>query len=216
MLLRGTAVMAGQESQRCVLYDRVAQVAVAIGRPEPAWLQEAVEGCGGNPTIICEPEWGQEVADRLGTGTLSPATYHVLRHDRGLPERLPHPVRPVSRRDHDTLIELPWDLRQQLREAFDRGPVLAALCQGRPVSFCSIGWFTETLRDLAVDTLAGHRGRGYGVACLTAMVRGLLPAELLPVGIIEDDNSASRRLVGRLGFEQAGASVLWRGAEQSD
>jgi len=74
------------------------------------------------------------------------------------------------------------------------------LHEERPVAFCYAAVQTETLWDVAVDTLAEHRRRGLAAACFTALARHMNDRGLSPVWGSLDDNVASMKLARKLGF----------------
>jgi len=72
---------------------------------------------------------------------------------------------------------------------------------GAPVAVCSAGAVTETLWDVGIDTLAGHRRRGHATAAYRALAAHLAETGRDPVWGAEDTNVASLRLADELGFE---------------
>ena len=96
---------------------------------------------------------------------------------------------------------LPPSLLREYRTPWVRGrPVAAALFEGKPVSFCYVGVATESLWDVAVDTLEGFRQRGLAAACFVTLAKHLAGRGLQPVWGSLDTHRASMRLAARLGF----------------
>lgn len=60
---------------------------------------------------------------------------------------------------------------------------------------------TETLWDVAVDTLDGHRRQGHASACFRALAAHMAAEGRQPIWGANDDNAASLELAARLGFE---------------
>jgi GNAT superfamily N-acetyltransferase len=100
-----------------------------------------------------------------------------------------------------TLDHLPAITRHEYELDFVRGrPVAAVFVDERPVAFCYAAVQTETLWDVAVDTLPDHRRRGYAAACFVTLARHLAGKGLDPVWGSLDTNEASMKLAARLGF----------------
>jgi len=87
-------------------------------------------------------------------------------------------------------------------EHVSRRPLAAAFVDGRAAAFCYAPISTESLWDVAVDTLAPYRRRGLAAACYRALAAHLAAERgLAPVWGALTENRASLRLAGKLGFE---------------
>jgi GNAT superfamily N-acetyltransferase len=100
---------------------------------------------------------------------------------------------------------LPSGLRAGLRvelDALQRGtPLAATFVEDVPVSFCYVAFETEGLWDVAMDTLDGHRRRGYAARCAAFMVRHMRETSgKEPVWGALETNAASMNLAESLGF----------------
>jgi hypothetical protein len=84
-----------------------------------------------------------------------------------------------------------------------RCPLSVVWVDGRPVSFCYAAWQTERLWDVAVQTLAGWRRRGFAAAAFEALGHHLVKQGLEPVWGAYGGNPASLALARRLGFTEA-------------
>ncbi len=72
---------------------------------------------------------------------------------------------------------------------------------GRIVSVCSAALETETLWDVSVETVPGHRRRGLAAAGLAALARWMIAERgKRPVWGAHETNPASLALAERLGF----------------
>jgi len=118
------------------------------------------------------------------------------------------PVRPMSGSEVLETADLPEDLRASLLRASGMAAVMAAFASGRPVSFASVNWETETQCDLYAETLPRYRGRGYAAACLDRMVREARFRGKLAAGVVEWSNRQSLSLVRRLGAARIGECSL--------
>jgi RimJ/RimL family protein N-acetyltransferase len=100
-----------------------------------------------------------------------------------------------------SLEHLPPVLREEVETALGFTHVAAAFVGDSPVSFCYPGYETETLWDLSIDTLEGHRGRGHARECCEYMIEHMSRHGKEPVWGAVESNVASRRLAASLGFE---------------
>jgi hypothetical protein len=101
--------------------------------------------------------------------------------------------------------QVPEELGPEIELALRRGcPMAVAWSEGdgrrEPVSFCYAALTTETLWDVAVDTVEPHRRRGLAMGVFDALRRHLAEEELTPVWGAFTHNVPSLRLAARLGF----------------
>lgn len=72
---------------------------------------------------------------------------------------------------------------------------------GKIVAYCGSMLTTDTLWDVAVETLPGHRRRGLAAACFAHLARWLATErDLRPVWGADESNDASLALAAKLGF----------------
>jgi GNAT superfamily N-acetyltransferase len=108
---------------------------------------------------------------------------------------------------------LPAELRREMElEYVTARPMAAALVDRRVAAFCYAPLVTETLWDVAIDTLAPFRRQGLASACFEALAAYLGAGHLggggrRPVWGALDANLSSLRLAERLGFVRAAALV---------
>jgi predicted GNAT family acetyltransferase len=76
------------------------------------------------------------------------------------------------------------------------------------VAFCYAGATTESLWDVAIDTVEAHRRQGHAGRCAAFMIRRMRTFGKEPVWQSADDNPASWRLAAKLGFERV-AELTW-------
>lgn len=81
---------------------------------------------------------------------------------------------------------------------------------GAVVAVCAAGDVTQTLWDVGIDTVAGHRRRGHGAAAFRALAAHMAATGRQPVWCAEDDNVASQSMAARLGFAPAGRIAILR------
>ena len=210
MLLEGCceilSVEEGDEGPSFVvrgLYPEEKLVSV-VGRPPVDRVAEAVARNENSGAVIAMPENAPSVARALPGWEMRPAVLHIL--GEGGPTRVPEgEVRLLF--GPEGLRVLPSGLREGLRAelegALRRGtPLAAAFVDGVPVSFCYAAAETEGLWDVSIDTLDGHRRRGYAASCVAFMVRHMRDARgKEPVWGALETNAASMNLAASLGFD---------------
>jgi predicted GNAT family acetyltransferase len=69
-----------------------------------------------------------------------------------------------------------------------------------PVSFCYVAAETESLWDVSIDTLAGHRRRGYAALCAAYLIEHMCEKGKRPVWGAVESNAPSLGLAAKLGF----------------
>ncbi len=123
---------------------------------------------------------------------------------RAILHRLDAKVEPISDEsldiaavDQQLLVSLPPELASEVEGAY-----IAALrrVEGVVVSACSAASITETLWDVGIDTLEGHRRKGHARACYLSLASHLAAQGLSPVWGAYEDNEASLAMAESLGF----------------
>jgi GNAT superfamily N-acetyltransferase len=97
---------------------------------------------------------------------------------------------------------IPAELLADLESGANHSPVAATWVDGAPVSFCYAGTMTESIWDVALETLEAHRGRGHATSCVTFMIHLMRDRGREPMWGALERNHASRRLAEKLGFER--------------
>lgn len=208
MLLGGECELFGLEEggdPSFVVRDTGYPLVSVVGRPEKAAIREAVAGRRGLE-VIATPENGEYVAAALPGWEVARATLHLLRDEDRLPRVPAGAVRLLEPEEIESLEGLPPDLRFELAAA-RWSPIAASFEDGRPVAFCYADR-TESLWDVAIDTLEGYRRRGHAARCVAFMVDHLRP--LRPVWGSENTNLASLGLAAKLGFAPVDELLLFR------
>jgi GNAT superfamily N-acetyltransferase len=109
-------------------------------------------------------------------------------------------VRRVSHGELAGWPEIPEDLREELRDAEAETPIFAAFAGERPAAFCYAGAVSETLWDVAIDTLEPYRRQGFGTRCAAFVIEHMRAAGKEPVWGSLVSNVASSSLAAKLGF----------------
>lgn len=202
MLLSGTGEVAGDSDAGFVVVDEEDGLVCVFGRPRAEDIRETVSGVSGVRDVLCAPEDRGHVAEALpGYGAVR-AVLHLPGGDGlRLPEVPEDSVRLIEAREvEESLEKVPGELRRELRVAVRRSPVAAVLFEDAPVSFCYAAARTETLWDVAIDTVEGFRRLGLAAMCVSYMVGVMGREGLAPVWGAEETNTASLALAARLGF----------------
>jgi len=171
------------------------------GEPDLEPLAESLARLGGR-AVLCAPEAAGRVA-AVVPARWKPARVIVHALEGGdVPSGAPAESSAVmlSPRDAAALGHVPEALREEIETALGYTHVAAVLDEGLPVSFAYASYETETLWDLSIDTLEGHRGRGFARLCCEFLIAHMSRHGKEPVWGAVEENAASRRLAARLGF----------------
>lgn len=209
MLLSGECELFGLEESgevSVVVRNAGFPLISVVGRPSEAAIQEAATGRRDHEVIV-PPENGDLVAAALPGWEGSPATLHLLDDEGRLPRVPAGSVRLLEPAELDAIEGLPRDLRSELAGAACSSPIAASFEDGRPVAFCYADC-TESLWDIAIDTLEGYRRRGHAARCVAYMIEHLRP--LRPVWGAGNTNQASLGLAARLGFVPVDKLLIFR------
>ncbi len=156
-------------------------------RPGPAIVRTGCRGFG----------------DRRGAGARNLA-FPSGRPRRAILHRLDGEIEAVSDEaldiasvDELLLHSLPTELATEVE-----GSYIAAFrrVEGLVVSACSAASITETLWDVGIDTLEGHRRMGHARSCYLALASHLAAQGLSPVWGAYEDNEPSLSMARSLGF----------------
>lgn len=177
-----------------------------VGRPEPAAIRAGLTGRPRVNEVLAAPENAEWVQAALPRWIAHPATLHTL--VSAPPAISSGEVRLLAEEDRPLLAPLPPELRAFLERELEQSPIAARFVGGRPVSFCYTYPITETLWDLAIDTLEEHRRRGYATECATYLIHHMLERGQQPVWGALDSNVPSLAMAAKLGFRPVDHLVL--------
>jgi hypothetical protein len=211
MLRSGHAEVSGGDSVASGFVVRVRHGALSavgvVGRPAAEAIGRAVDGVTDTTPLVAQTgnaEYVQRSLDlwRPGQWSAERAIMHELpAPGRQLRATLPPPgvlVRLLSL--DDPLDHLPPGLHHEMTQARLLGPVGAAFVDRAPVSFCYPVWTTESLWDLSIDTLEGHRRHSLAACTVGFMVDRMRTTRHEPVWGALASNGPSLRLAAKLGF----------------
>ena len=182
-----------------VVREHASSAVFVVGLPDPAELRGALARPPRATEVIAGIERADAVAAELDRWERSRILVHALRH----PESLPPADERVRFLDPDRIRRLDVDeeLRQELEIGAEGSDIAATFVDDRPVAFCYAGAITETLWDIAVDTVEEHRRRGHAACAVAHMIRHMLARGREPVWQAVEENPASWQLAAKLGFE---------------
>jgi GNAT superfamily N-acetyltransferase len=196
---RGEILGCSAEPLACAVSDPAFGSAIVVGRPPPGAIGEAFALAGPEGTVLGTPENRAWIEAALPELRVERVLIHELAAT-SLPQPRPGDVRQLASGDLTTLV-LPPGLHVELAEAAAAGtPIAAALADGMPVAFCYAGSITESLWDVAIDTLDPWRRRGYATRVAAFEIERLLKEGRRPVWGAVESNGASRGLASKLGF----------------
>ncbi|MDP9495508.1 MAG: GNAT family N-acetyltransferase [Actinomycetota bacterium] len=200
LLLHDEATVVGDPSGGVVVGDDGFTVGV-VGLPDAGVLDRARTLFAPDAELLVVPEALEHVTGLLTEG----------RPRRAILHRLHEPITEVSIADVEIaevderfISSMPPDLAPEVEGAY----VAAFRSEGGVVvSVCGAASITETLWDVGIDTLEGHRRRGHARACFLALAGHLAADGLQPVWGAYDDNEESLGMARSLGFHAV--DELW-------
>ncbi len=217
LLLRDCEVLGFvEEPLAFVVVDRPMRLASIVGEPAADAIREAVEQVGGDGDVGAQKDNREYVERALPGWSGETAHLHLLADESALQKASPeygvpiHPGRIVLFRadvrvvTHASLARaegLPAELREELERALLRWLVVAAHTEfGQLASFCYAASPTETLWDVAVETLEPHRRQGHAAMAVKFLVDHMWEQRKRPVWGALESNAASLTLAKKLGF----------------
>lgn len=184
------------------------------GMPESEAIREAIGRNAHRGEIVAGPEQVEWLQGVLPEWIYSRAILHTL---PGALNQPPASDAEIGFLDPALLDEFPIfdELLEELKFGAQYSSIAAAFVDGRPVSFCYAGAVTESLWDIAIDTLPEYQRRGYAAQCAAYMIRYMAGRGKSPVWGALVDNPASWRLAEKLGFVVVDELALFNLPEQA-
>jgi RimJ/RimL family protein N-acetyltransferase len=211
MLLQGDAEVFGLTDGEppFIVRDPTTGLISIVGRPGAGAFREALYRNEDHGEALAQFGDEEYAAAHLPGWRMEPATLHILANESRLTEVPDGMVRGVSAAEIREIEEMDPELRKELLDAVTWTEVAAALADGRPVSFCYSASETETLWDIAIDTLEPYRREGYAATVVSYMVQRMAKRRKRPVWGAEESNVASMALAVKLGFVPAERLVVF-------
>jgi GNAT superfamily N-acetyltransferase len=213
MLLTGNCEILSEptDEMACVVLNIERQLIVVTGRPSASTILQAVGATGERALVICPLEEAGHVGAVLPNRILSPAKLHLLVKQHLMPQVTSGAVRFVSK-DELSGLDLPNELKKELAIVAPHCTIAATIVDELPVSFCYVGWETETLWDVSIETLREHRGLGYAARAVSFLTDHMRQRGKSPVWGAEEFNIPSMRLAAKLGFRPVDSLALFHPA----
>jgi ribosomal protein S18 acetylase RimI-like enzyme len=192
-----------------VVRDPESESIFVIGTPAVSAIQAAVQKNVRGGEVIAPIEQTPGLTEALSEWKWTRILVHTLPD----PHRLPAAAGgTVGFLDPATIKQLPIDseLKEELESGAEESLIAATFVDQQPVSFCYVGAITESLWDIAIDTLPEHRRKGYAVSCVTHMIHHMRTEGKHPVWQAMEDNPASWGLARKLGFVPMDELALWK------
>jgi len=179
-------------------------LASVVGLPPAGLVHKATMHAG---EVLALPENVDHVRKALGDWTGEAVLVHSLASS--LPrEAGPHPTRILDPVEVSSMTHLAEELADELADAVEEEvPIIAALAGSLPVAFCYPSAMTETLWDVAIDTVPSHRRRGFAASAWIHLTRHMADTGRRPVWCAVASNEASLRLARKLGF--VAVDTIW-------
>ncbi|MGH9836596.1 MAG: GNAT family N-acetyltransferase, partial [Blastocatellia bacterium] len=183
------------------------------GRPALDVIRQVVARQSSSEAVLCLPEDRGYVAEALPEWRSELATIYRLADGERAPEVPVGAVRLLAPAEVGAMDHAPVELKEELIAATKYSPVAAACVEQLPVSFCYAGSRTESLWDVSIDTLAGHRNRGYAALCVAFLIEHFRHQGLAPVWGALESNIPSMKLAAKLGFTPVDQLVVFETSE---
>jgi GNAT superfamily N-acetyltransferase len=212
MLLSGRCEVDGLEDaerQSFVARHAETDLVFVYGCPARDVIRQVVARQSSSEAVLCLPGDRGHVAEALPEWRSELATIYRLADGERLPEIPVGAVRLLTPAEVEAMDHAPVELREELVEAARYSPVAATCVELLPVSFCYAGSRTESLWDISIDTLAGHRNRGYAALCVAFLIEHFRHQGLAPVWGAVESNVASMKLAAKLGFTPVDQLVVF-------
>ena len=195
----GRLIVDPEASEGAVVLSDELLIGAVVGRPGVRLLRDVAGDAPGRLDLVVQLDSPGRVREALRGWRIAPATIHTgpVPVPAAAPGGEPGEVVVLDPPAGPLLDELSEDTRRELPRAT---AVAISTADGEVASVCAAVVVTETMWDVGIDTVEGHRRRGHAVACFGALARHMAAQGKQPVWGAEDDNAASLGLARKLGF----------------
>lgn len=206
LLLSGTCDLAGTRDG-FLLVSRILPIGAWVGAVEPHTARDALASVPSGFELVVQDEDVDDARAALPGWAAVRAILHVQPDAHDEPEEGAArgvDVRVVAPPDAASVLALPEEWRVWAIASEALSLVRAG---GRVVTLCHTLAVTETLWDVRVDTLAGHRRKGYARVAYLALSAYMRALGRRAVWGAHEGNTASLSLARSLGFRPV--QTLW-------
>ncbi|MEA2222868.1 MAG: hypothetical protein QOH83_1244 [Solirubrobacteraceae bacterium] len=201
LLLSGEAVVRhSARGDGAVVLEPALPFGCLVGRADAALLRDVLDGVAEDFELVVQTDAVDDAHAALPGWTVAPATIHTL----ASPWPAGSGAAPgvvVSAPPQQRWLQRVPEAGEMRRYAAEADAIALRLVDGHVVAVCTAGDVTESLWDVGVDTLDGHRRQGHASAAFDALAAHMAVRGRQPVWGAEDDNVASMAMAARLGFE---------------
>ncbi len=199
LLLSGSGVLKiARRGDAAVVMDPQFPSGSVIGRVDTALLRDLVADVPEDFELIVQMDALAEATQALPGWTVAEVIIHSLAHPyhRGGGAE---PGVVISAPPEERLLEhLPDDVR--IYAAIAEAAAVRVLGED-VVAVCAASDVTETLWDVGIDTIEGHRRRGYATACFLSLAAWMAARGRQPVWSAYECYPPSLELAEKLGFQ---------------
>ena len=201
LLLSGEAIVRrSARADGAVVLDPALPSGFLVGRADAALLRDVMDGVSDDFELLVQTAALDDARAALPGWTAANATIHAPASPwDGGGGVAPGVV--ISTPPQQRWVELVPEADEMRRYAAIAEAIALRLVDGNVVAVCAAGDVTESLWDVGIDTLDGHRRQGHATAAFRALAAHMAACGRQPVWGAEDDNVASMAMVARLGFE---------------
>jgi RimJ/RimL family protein N-acetyltransferase len=205
-----------EETGSYVIQDPADGLVCVTGKTAVAAIQDAAEKSGDEGNLLCQLEDEEHVAAALPDWRSVKVELMLQADSARMPDAGDEwegvETRFFTHVDLAAAREVSDELRQELTLALLRSEVASTIVDGKPVSFCYVGALTETLWDMAIETLEPYRGRGYAGLAAAHLIRHMYRKRKQPVWATGETNTASLRVAKKLRFRPVDRMVVFHPA----
>jgi RimJ/RimL family protein N-acetyltransferase len=203
-LLAGEAIIRrSADADAAVVLDPVLPSGFLVGRADPALLRDVAAAAPRDFELVVQDDAIEDARAALAPGwRLATATLFALvspwpaARDGDDP---PAGVVICAPPAEDWIARVPQDDEMRFYAA-QAEAIALRLAGDEVVAVCAAGDVTESLWDVGIDTVEGHRRAGHAAAAFRALAGHMAAAGRQPVWCAEDDNVASLAMAARMGF----------------
>lgn len=199
LLLSGNAsVRVSDDGHGGVVLDTTFPSGAVFGRADCEFLREVLVEVPEDFELVVQMDTLQAAQEALPSWTVAQAVVHSLVRPYPSGERAEAGVVVSAPPEQRWLEGLPEDVRLYARLA---EAIAVQIVGGAVVAVCAAGDVTETLWDVGIDTLEGHRRRGHAAACFHALAAWMAGRGRQPVWSAYEDYPPSLTLAAKLGCQ---------------
>lgn len=203
-LLSGDCILRiSADGRGALVLDRDLRTGTLVGCADPSLLRQSLADAAPEFELLVQADALDQAQQALDGWTAAPVVVHRLSSLYAGEATAPG-IRVAAPPEPRWFEGLPEDFQY----AATAHAAAVKFVAGAVVSACAAGDVTETLWDVGVDTLQGHRRQGYAVACFRALASVMAAQGRQPVWCAYADYPPSLELAAKLGFQPVDRIVV--------